>query len=295
MKLAYVYLAAVLFIVSCSPAEHAPTIAFPCEWPGSPGFAPQANWDGQNIIDPSGICLHPTRRTFFVVSDKGRLFEIRQDGTPVANIALKGDLEDITVDPRSGLLYIIVEGDDVILEFDPETKKVTRRFPINRSYRGNPNFLQKQTDTYDNGIEALTFLPDPGHPEGGAFYAGNQEDPPCIMELLVPLRTARSKEAEAKIIRVLPFRMRDPGAIVFDPKTKLLNVVSDADNLFLEITLDGKLVREYAFPGNDQEGIAWDDQGYIYICQDWGDPEAQRPSENEISVSALTPSLNRSA
>jgi len=270
MKIVCLCLAAAFFIGSCSPAEHTPTIPFPCEWPGSPGFTPQANWDRQNIIDPSGICFHPQRQTFFIVSDEGEIYEVEADGTPVFRLKVPGDLEDVTVDPSTGLLYIIIEGDDVILEFDPEKREITGRFPINRSYKGNPDFLQKQTDKYDNGIEALTFIPIPGHPEGGTFYAGNQEDPACIMELYVPIKTSPAYEAEARILRVLPFQMRDPGAIAYDPKTKLLNIVSDSDNLFLEITLDGKLVKEYAFPGNDQEGIAWDDQGYIYICQDSG-------------------------
>jgi uncharacterized protein YjiK len=53
-------------------------------------------------------------------------------------------------------------------------------------------------------------------------------------------------------------------------KTGLLKVVNDADNIFVELTLDGKMVKEYAFLGNDQEGIAWDDEGDLYIAQDIG-------------------------
>jgi hypothetical protein len=216
------------------------------------------------------MCLHPLRKTFFIVSDAGEIFEVKTDGTPVFRLKVPGDLEDVTVDPSTGLLYIIIEGDDVILEFDPEKKEVRRRFPVNRAYQGNLGFLQKQVDKYDNGIESLVFIPNPGHPEGGTFYAGNQEDPACLMELYVPIKSSPANEAEARILRVLPFRMRDPAALSYDSKTGLLNVVSDSDNLFVEITLDGKLVKEYAFPGNDQEGIAWDDQGYIFICQDSG-------------------------
>jgi hypothetical protein len=263
-------LAALLIAAGCSKSGHAPTIAFPCEWPGSPGFLPQTNFDKQGIIDPSGMCLHPKRQTFFVVSDEGDLFEISQDGAPIDKIHIPGDLEDITVDPATGLLYIIVEGDDVILEFDPDRKEVTRRFPVNRTYKGDPNFLQKQTLKYDNGIEALTFVPDSRHPEGGTFYAGNQEDPPCIVELLVPLKSSSAAQAEARILRVLPFQMRDPAAMYYDPQTRLLNVVSDSDNLLVEITLDGRLVKEYAFPGNDQEGIEVDGKGNIFIVQDSG-------------------------
>jgi uncharacterized protein YjiK len=270
MRTRYFGFIVLLLIGSCLPAKQSPTIPFLCQWPGSPGFTPQANWDRQNIIDPSGICFHPQRKTFFIVSDEGEIFEVKTDGTPVFRLKMPGDLEDVTVDPSTGLLYIIIEGDDVILEFDPDKKEVRRRFPVNRAYQENPGFLQKQVDKYDNGIESLVFIPNPGHPEGGTFYAGNQEDPACIMELYVPIKTSSANQAEARILRVLPFRMRDPGALYYDSKTGLLNVVSDSDNLFVEITLDGKLVKEYAFPGNDQEGIAWDDQGHIYICQDSG-------------------------
>jgi len=270
MRTRYWCLLAVFLIGRCSSGKFAPTIAFPCEWPGSPGFTQTANFDQQNIPDPSGICLHPARKTFFIVSDEGIVYEVRQDGTPLDSVRVPGDLEEITVDPSTGLLYIVVEGDDVILEYDPDKREVTRRFPVNREYQGNPHFLQKQVGRYDNGLESLVFVPNPSQPEGGTFYAGNQEDPPCIMEVFVPLRSSKAKQAEATILRVLPFRMRDPGALYYDSNKRLLYAVSDSDNLFLEITMDGRLVNEYAFPGNDQEGIAWDDKGYIYICQDSG-------------------------
>jgi uncharacterized protein YjiK len=110
------------------------------------------------------------------------------------------------------------------------------------------------------------------HPEGGTFYVGNQWDPPCIMEVFVPLKTSQAKTAEARIMRVLPLKGKidDPAAMYYDDKTELLNVVSDADNILVEITLEGKLVNEYAFLGNDQEGLTRDDEGYLYIAQDVG-------------------------
>lgn len=65
-------------------------------------------------------------------------------------------------------------------------------------------------------------------------------------------------------------KTQDPATMYYDTKTGLLNVVNDADNIFVELTLDGKMVKEYAFLGNDQEGIAWDDDGFLYIAQDIG-------------------------
>ena len=258
----------VAFLGSCARSRSAPDIRYPCEWPGSPGFS--GNIDKAGIIQPSGICFYPERKTFFVVSDQGEIFEMRTDGTVVSRQNVPGDLEDITLDPRTGLLYIVVEGEDIILEFDPDKRAITRRFAVNRAFQKNPDFLQKQTDRYDNGLESLVFVPDNGHPEGGTFYAGNQEDPACIIELFVPLRTGKGDALEARILRVLPFQMDDPSGLVYDPLKKHLYAVDDADNIFVEITLEGKLIREYAFPGNDQEGFSWDDEGYLYITQDSG-------------------------
>jgi uncharacterized protein YjiK len=245
-----------------------PSIRFPYLWPGTPGFG--GDIDAQKIPEPSGICFDPARRVLFVVSDEGWLYEITREGAPISHWRLPGDLEAVTLDPQTGLLYVVIEGEDVILEFDRDRGEISRRFPINRSFRGDPDFLQKQTRAYDNGVECLVFVPDGNSPEGGVFYAGNQWDPPMMMELAVPIRTSWAPEAEARIVRVLPCRIDDPAGVYYDPRTRLLNVVSDADNILYEVTLQGRIVRRFAFPGNDQEGLARDDQGYLYIAQDSG-------------------------
>lgn len=269
MRKNYPWLIVFILVSACAQEKYAPTIRFPYKWLDVQGYG--GNIDKSNFPEPSGICYHLQRKTLFVVSDEGWVAEMKTDGTQIANYRVKGDLEAITVHPQTGLLYIGVEGDDVILEFDPEKGEVVRRFPINREFQGNPNFLEKKIDEYDNGIESIAFVPDEGHPEGGTFYIGNQWDPPMIMEVLLPLKTSRAEEAEARIIRVLPFIMDDPAAMCYDSRRRILSVVSDADNIFVEITLDGKLVKEYAFLGNDQEGITWDEEGYLYIAQDTGE------------------------
>ncbi len=267
-RLAWI-LVPLLLLSLCSRPKHAPTIRFPYLWLGVQGFG--GDIDQSDLTEPSGIAYHRQRDTLFAVSDDGVIAEFKRDGTPVARYRIGGDLEAVTIVPETGLVYVAVEGDDVILEFDPVGGEVTRRFPINRTFNGDPNFLKKQTDEFDNGIESMTFVPDPNHPEGGTFYVGNQWNPSVIMEVLVPLKSSRVLEEEARIIRVLPFKMDDPAAMYYDPEKRLLNVVSDADNILVEITLDGKLVRQYAFVGNDQEGVCVDDEGFLYITQDTGE------------------------
>jgi len=268
MRIKFYLLIGIMLLASCSSAKYAPSIRFPYKWLDVQGFG--GDIDQQNFTEPSGICFHPQRKTLFVVSDEGEIAEIETNGTPVFNQKVPGDLEGVTVNPQSGFLYIVYEGMDVILEFDPDKKEVIRKFPINREFEGDPNFLQKQEEGYDNGIESIAFVSDENHPEGGTFYVGNQWDPSCIMEVLVPLKSSRAETAEARIIRVLPFKMDDPAAMYYDSKTSLLNVVSDADNILVEITLEGMLVNEYAFLGDNQEGITLDDKGYLYIAQDSG-------------------------
>ena len=117
------------------------------------------------------------------------------DGTPVYRQKIPGDLEGVTVNPQSGLLYIIIEGDDIILEFDPEKREVTRRFPLNRTFAGNPNYIEKQVNRYDNGLESVEFILDDNHPEGGTFYIRNQWDPARVMEVYIPIKSSHENEA----------------------------------------------------------------------------------------------------
>jgi len=267
-KIKYLVIIAVLMTACAGPNRNIPSIRFPYQWPGIPGFG--GDIDKQKLTEPSGICFHPIRKTLFVVSDEGAVLEMDKDGTPISLVEVPGDLEGITVHPITGFLYILQEGEDIVLEYDPDLKIVLRRFPINRSYGGDPEFLEKREQQYDNGVECVTFVPNDSHPEGGTFYIGNQWDPPCLMEVLVPIKTAINDRAEAHILRVLPFQIDDPSALFYDPKLRLLNVISDADNILYELTLEGKVVRAYAFPGDNQEGLARDDQGFLYIAQDNG-------------------------
>jgi uncharacterized protein YjiK len=261
-------LIAILVLVSCSKKSPESHIRFPYQWVDAPGYG--GNIDRDGFKEPSGITYHPLRKTLFVVSDEGEVEEIGTDGVRVSYIKVPGDLEDITVHPDTGMLYIVVEGDDVILEFDPELHQVTRRFLVSREFAGNPDFLQKTVEGYDNGLESLAFVPDAAHPEGGTFYAGNQWDPPAILEIEVPLMSGKGAFSEARILRVFPFKIDDPAAISFDASRQVLCAVSDADNIYIEIKLDGTLVAEYAFLGDNQEGIAWDEEGFLYIAQDSG-------------------------
>ena len=256
------------FTLGCSlVVKGKPTIKAhsPFQWVG--------NIDRVNLEGPSGIVYHSERRTLFVVGDKGDICEIRKDGALVKGERIRyADFEGITYDPSSGLLYIAIEGEEKIIEVSPDDLKVLREFEINRTFRGS-TVLKAGGD----GIEALTFVPDSNHPEGGTFYTanqgfdlGNKEDPSAIFELEVPLKSGSSRGGRAWIIRSISLNAIDLSGLYHDQGSDHLYVISGVGNTLFELTRDGDILATYTLPGDNQEGIAVDENGFLYIAQDSG-------------------------
>ncbi|MBN1458643.1 MAG: SdiA-regulated domain-containing protein [Armatimonadetes bacterium] len=246
----------------------APTdILFPYAWEG--------DINQVELEEPSGIVYHATRGTLFAVGDEGDLCEIKTDGTPIKMARLRSewphsDFEGVTYDPASGLVYIAVEGVDQILEVNPDTFEILREFDVQREFEG-VTYLDPEGD----GIEAIEFVPDADHPEGGSFYVTNQswalppaKDPSVLLEVVAPLR---SGEGPAIIRRVMAPGIVDMAALHYEQHTGRLLVISDSSNALFEMTLDGALTRGWVFPGNSQEGITVDGDGFVYVAQDLGD------------------------
>ncbi len=225
----------------------------------------------QGFNDPSGICFHSQRRTLFIVGNSGEIGEMTTQGQWIKRKRdeVKWDFEGITHDPATGYLYIVEEGEDRIWELDPETLDVTRRFSVPRKLDG-----QTVMASSGQGLEGITFIPDHRHPEGGTFYVANQsfdldngEDISAIFELDVPLR---SKRSGVRIRSHSRPGIIDLSGLYYDSHCNCILAISDSTNTVLEYSREHVMVQMLAFPGDDQEGITADDQGYVYIAQDSG-------------------------
>ena len=222
--------------------------------------------------EPSGITYHPLRKTLFIVSDEGNLYEIRTNGSLIRTEFMgQEDLEGITVNPTTGFLYAAVEGEDTIIEIDPSSFKLTRKFLINRNFEG-----RELLKTGGMGLEAIVFIPNPLRPEGGVFWIGNQSfslkpnrEPSVICEIVIPVNSTDMKK-EGEIIGFFPSKIIDISGLDYDTSRECLIVVSDTTNLLMEIKLNGDILHQYLLPGSDQEGIALDDLGFLYIAQENG-------------------------
>ena len=244
------------------PHVTSPSIVFPCQWVG--------NIDKVRFNEPSGICWHSQRKTLFVVGDEGNICEIKTDGTLIKQKRIRhADFEGITHDPSSGLLYIAIEGAESIIQINPETFEVLQEFSL-------PRTLDDKTvlKSGGQGIEAITFVPDPAHPEGGTFCVANQafsltdeHDVSAVFQVELPLR---SNTGKPKLLGYFTPGIIDLSGLYYDPTSDHIFVISDATNIILEYSRNHDLVKEYAFPGDNQEGITVDKAGFMYIAQDSG-------------------------
>ncbi len=234
-------------------------------------------WEGNinkaEIAEPSGITFHQKRKTLFVVDDGGFIYEIRTDGSSIQSKNLQErDLEGVTTNPTTGILYAVVEDNESILEINPETLTIDREFTINRTFEDKTLLIEGGM-----GVEGIVFVPDSSHKEGGTFWIGNQSDslkpddePSIVCEVVAPLNSSKAKVSEAFIAKYIQMDFVDISGLSYDAQSDYLMVISDTTNLLVEMKRNGNQFHHYMLPGNDQEGVTLDGLGYMYIAQESG-------------------------
>jgi uncharacterized protein YjiK len=195
-------------------------------------------YDTQYCREPSGIVFSTRRSTLFVVDDEGNICELLTDGTLLQQGHIKKtDLEGITTNPASGLLYVIDEKSGAILELDPNRLEVRRRFTIKTA----PGYRDPATDKNNRGFEAITFIANPAQPSGGSFFVASQgrssdsdKDLASVYEIAVPTlsntNVDQSADQRATIIRSFTLDISDLSGLHHDDNTGLLHLISDGHN-----------------------------------------------------------------
>jgi len=239
-------------------------------------------WPVTGLAEPSGIVYHPRLKSLFAVGDEGDVAEIDLAGKLLRVKRIRGDLEAITCDPATGKLYVVREGHEIIFELDPATFKMLRRFDIDRSYKGDPNFLQRGGD----GVEGLAFVTDEHNPEGGRFYAVNQYDPPVLVELHLPLRTSKERFERAKVVGAWPIEGAPLSDVTWDSPANGFLIVSALWRSVYIVGADGHKLRSVRIPGFMQEGITRLPDGSFVIAQDTGGLIKWKPDSDPFAAKA---------
>lgn len=221
-----------------------------------PGNMPPVDLSGglagcSGSFEPSGAVWQPFLQSLVVVSDNGKIARFDAAGNLQDCVSLSGspDLEAVCYAAEdSPLIYVGVEHPDSIFAYDPLN-------PC--SGPGNcPTFSLTgilQSGANNAGLEGLTFVPVAGHPEGGLFIAGLQENGRLYV-IDVPVISGGS--AELVDILVPTSALTDVKGLHYDREFGRLFAIYDNADRMVELRTDGETVACYDLLGTQQEGIA---------------------------------------
>ena len=123
------------------------------------------------------------------------------------------------------------------------------------------------TGADNRGLEALAFVPDITHPEGGLFYAGLQSDG-RIYQFALPIVSSSSSTAVTFVQSMaIEGGSTDLAGLAYDPSSDLLLAMFDSLDQLNVIDRDGQLRSRWTVPGAGQEAVIFVD-GQFYVGDD---------------------------
>jgi uncharacterized protein YjiK len=216
------------------------------------------------VREPSGVAWHPRLSRLFVVGDDGTLAEMDAAGKTLHTTTIGGNLEDVTVHGPSGLLILLGEARAELIAWDPAARRETGRWALDTAaLLGRPAADKRQ------GFEGLFFQAGGDHPGGGVFYLVHQRGPAAIVAVAFdPTRPGGPLGQAALMGRWPAPRADDLTAITYVPALDLMLVIAEASDRLLGFRADGSPAGELPLPGMQQEGLAVDGDGRLWVADD---------------------------
>jgi uncharacterized protein YjiK len=215
------------------------------------------------VNEPSGVAYHAPTGHLFVVGDDGKLAELDLSGKVVHSQPFPGNLEDVAVH-TSGDLVVLSERSSELIVYDPVAKQERKRWRLDTDA-----VLGRSPGERNEGFEGLAFRPDPSAPGGGMFYLTHQRKPSMVVAVAFDYnRPAGTLSADVVKERFDLDGYEDLTAITYVPELDRLLVIADSADLLLVLRPDGSVEHEVALPGKQQEGLAFDPQGNLWVADD---------------------------
>lgn len=213
-----------------------------------------------HIPEASGICYAKNTNSLFVANDEGKVFEISTEGKILREKRLGNyDLEGVACDSKKGKLYFSVEGDDNVLIVNQKTLNIQKEVKIKRDFK-KVKVLKKDKK---NGLEGITITPN-------GIYLSNQSTkkwPKSDPSVLIKLNSLKKKKVAIK--GIVDHGYKDIAGLSYH--NGYLYMVSDSENLLIKYDLKNKkTISTKELSDFAQEGVTFDDDGYIYFADDNG-------------------------
>jgi uncharacterized protein YjiK len=234
------------------------------EGPAAGPLGPPEAVTGAGLREASGIAWHPTRRSFFAVGDRGTLVEVEPTGAVAARHHVGGNLEDVTVHGPSGRLVLIAEKKGELVVWDPAAAAETARFPLDVA-----GLLGRESADRNQGFEGIAFRAEAGRPGGGVFHVVHQRKPARLVTIAFdPTGGARTLGAADVLARHALKPYEDLTAVAWSEAIRRLLVVAESDDRLLVVSPEGTIDAELALPGEQQEGLALDPEGALWLADE---------------------------
>jgi uncharacterized protein YjiK len=215
------------------------------------------------VKETSGIAYHAKLDRLFVVGDTGRLAELDPEGRLIASDKIGGNLEDVTVHTPTGNLVLVSEKKSELILWDPKGHTELRRWHLDPAIA-----LGEEPGDRNQGFEGLAFREEPSRPGGGVFYLSHQRTPPALVEIAFDIdRPSGELGPDVVLSRWKLTGREDLTAVAFfAPRNRIL-VLSDAEDRIL-VMGDGAVDEAVVLPGLQQEGLAFDGGGALWVADD---------------------------
>jgi len=210
------------------------------------------------------VCIHPGLGHLFVVGDEGSLVELDGSGKVIRSHSAKGNLEDVAAHTPTGWLGLLDEQKSELLFYDPTALRWMKKWQLDRAA-----LLGQAPGGANEGFEGLAFRDESGRPGGGIFYLVHQRDPAMIIAIAMdPTAHSGTIGADAVLSRWPLPGHGDLTAITWSSALQRLLVVADKEDQLLVLREDGSLETSLPLPGQQQEGVALDNAGNLWVTDD---------------------------
>ncbi len=210
----------------------------------------------------SGLVFDPSRGAFIAVGDEGDIFVISQAGEIAEHHVIpKADLEDVGLDSKGRVLYVLDEAIPEIYVLDADTFQFQGKIDL-----WQPGKAFKKFRENSDGYEGLVFLPPGKAGEKARLMVSNQV-----------LATGSKLEKGSGILimaldgseaRFVSTGLYDCAGLALDPDGKKAWAILDIPNEVFEIRPDGSVGLHFHLPGKNQEGITWAGNDFAVISED---------------------------
>lgn len=246
---------AVLAIAVAIGAALAPRNTAPAKLPGVQALP---------MPRPAGAVCRPEHEAIFVVDRQGEIGEFDLTGRrrQLASFNSAHDLEGVSLDPRTGWLYVVDGGEPLIYEIDMDREPAEVRRTFEVPMKDVLLAASRDAVVPGKGLTGICFLPPQGSEQSGHFILTHGDDALGLIEVELPLREREgipatgNERVPAQFVNRYDLGTGDLSDVTYDAATRSLLVLSARRRELLFVSLDGHILGFRKFDRVGMNGLA---------------------------------------